>query len=143
MLTDTMFGTDFSYEDFRRMQAVGSDLAGERRADAEIQGRPVWVVASQMPESAESIYQRLVAYIDQSTCVPLKIEFFQKGDSPRKVLEADPTQVVEEKGRRVAKKLVLRDLQAGTETAITISDVQVDVEIPEKRFQERTLDQRR
>jgi len=142
MVTDTMFGTDFFYEDFRRMQAVGSDLPGERRADAEIQGRPVWVVASQMPESAESIYQRLVAYIDQATCVPLKVEFFQKGDSPRKVLEADPAQVAEEKGRRVAKKLVLRDLQAGTETAITISDVQVDVEIPEKVFQKRTLDQR-
>ena len=143
MVTDTMFGTDFSYEDFRRMQAIGSDLPGERLADAEIQGRPVFVVASKMPESAESIYQRLVAYVDRATCVPLKVEFFQKGDSPRKVLEADPTQVVEQKGRQVAKKLVLRDLQAGTETAITISDLQVDVEIPEKLFQERTLDQRR
>jgi hypothetical protein len=143
MVTDTMFGTDFSYEDFRRMQAIGSDLPGERLADAEIQGRPVFVVASKMPESSESIYQRLVAYVDQATCVPLKVEFFQKGDSPRKVLEADPTQVVEQKGRQVAKKLVLRDLQTGTETAITISDLKVDVEIPEKLFQERTLDQRR
>jgi outer membrane lipoprotein-sorting protein len=143
MVTDTMFGTDFSYEDFRRMQAVGSDLPGERLADAEIQGRPVFVVASKLPESAESIYQRLVAYVDQATCVPLKVEFFQKGDAPRKVLEADPAQVVEQKGRQVARKLVLRDLQAGTETAITISDLKVDVEIPEKLFQERTLDQRR
>ncbi len=143
MLTDTMFGTDFSYEDFRRMQAIGSDLPGERQADAEIQGRPVFVVASKMPESAESIYQRLVAYVDQATCVPLKVEFFQKGDSPRKVLEADPTQVVEQKGRQVAQKLVLRDLQKGTETVITVSDLQVDVEIPEKVFQKRTLDQRR
>jgi hypothetical protein len=143
MVTDTMFGTDFSYEDFRRMQAIGSDLSGERLADAEIQGRPVFVVASKMPESAESIYQRLVAYVDQATCVPLKVEFFQKGESPRKVLEADPAQVVEEKGRRVARKMVLRDLQADTETAITVSELQVDVEIPERLFQERTLDQRR
>jgi hypothetical protein len=143
MVTDTMFGTDFSYEDFRRMQAIGSDLPGERLPDAEIQGRPVFVVASKMPESAESIYQRLVAYVDRATCVPLKVEFFQKGDSPRKVLEADPTQLVEQKGRQVAKKLVLRDLQTGTETAIAISDLQVDVEIPEKLFQVRTLDQRR
>ena len=143
MVTDTMFGTDFSYEDFRRMQAIGNDLPAERLADAEIGGRPVFVLASKMPASADSIYQRLVAYVDQATCVPLKVEFFQKGDSPRKVLEADPTQVVEEKGRRVAKKLVLRDLQSDTETAIEISDLQVDVEIPEKLFKERTLDQRR
>ena len=143
MVTDTMFGTDFSYEDFRRMQAIGSDLPGERLADAEIQGRPVFVVASKMPESAESIYQRLVAYIDRATCVPLKVEFFQKGDSPRKVLEADPTQMIAQKGRQVAKQLVLHDLQTGTETSIAISDLQVDVEIPEKLFQERTLDQRR
>ena len=54
-----------------------------------------------------------------------------------------PAQVVEQKGRQVAKKLLLRDLQSGTETAITISDLQVDVEIPEKLFQERTLDQPR
>jgi hypothetical protein len=143
MVTDTMFGTDFSYEEFRRMQAVGSDLVGERLPDAEIQGRAVFVVASKMPDSAESIYERLVAYVDQATCVPLKVEFFQKGDSPRKVLEADPAQVLEEKGRQVARKLVLRDLQKGTETAITVSGLQVDVEIPEKLFRERTLDQRR
>ena len=142
-VTDTMFGTDFSYEDFRRMQAIGNDLPAERLPDAEIGGRPVFVLGSKMPESAESVYQRLVAYVDQATCVPLKVEFFQKGETPRKVLEADPAQIVEEKGRRVAKKLVMRDLQADTETAITISDLQVDVEIPEKLFRERSLDQRR
>jgi hypothetical protein len=143
MVTDTMFGTDFSYEDFRRMQAVGNDLPAERLADAEIGGRPVFVLASKLPAAADSIYQRLVAWVDQATCVPLKVEFFQKGDTPRKVLEADPTQVVEQQGRRVAKKMVLRDLQSDTETAITISELQVDVEIPEKLFRERTLDQRR
>jgi hypothetical protein len=141
MVADTMFGTDFSYEDFRRLQAVSSDLPGERLADAEQQGRPVYVVASRYPEGGDSMYERLVAYIDQKTCVPLKLEFFQKGDSPRKVLEADPAAIVELKGRNVAKKMLLRDLKEGTETAIEVVDLQVDVEIPEKLFKERTLGQ--
>lgn len=43
----------------------------------------------------------------------------------------------------MATKLVLRDLQQGTETAITASNLQVDVEIPERPFKERTLAQKR
>ncbi len=141
MVADTMFGTDFSYEDFRRLQAVSSDLPGERLADAQVQGRPVYVVASRYPEGDESMYERLVAYVDQKTCVPLKIEFFQKGDTPRKILESDPAAIEEQKGRNVAKKMLLRDLKEGTETAIDVVELQVDVEIPEKLFTERTLGQ--
>jgi hypothetical protein len=38
---------------------------------------------------------------------------------------------------------VLRDLREGTETAIAVEELEVDVEIPEKLFKERTLDQQR
>lgn len=141
MITDTMFGTDFSYEDFRRLQAASNDLPGERLADAEVQGRKVWVVASRYPEDSESMYERMVAYVDQETCVPLRLEFFQKGDSPRKVLESNAEAIVEVSGRKVAKKMVIRDLEKETETAVDVVDLQVDVEIPEKLFRERSLRQ--
>jgi hypothetical protein len=141
MVADTMFGTDFSYEDFRRLQAVSSDLPGERLADVELEGRSVYVVASRYPDGEDSMYERLVAYVDPKTCVPLKIEFFQKGDTPRKVLTADPAAIVELEGRNVAKKMLLRDVKEGTETAIDVVELQVDVDIPEKLFKERTLGQ--
>lgn len=142
MVADTMFGTDFSYEDFRRLQAVSNDLPGERLADALVQGRPVWVVASRYPDDGESMYERMVSYVDQQTCVPLRVEFFQKGDSPRKVLESDAAAIAEVAGRNVAKKMVIRDLKRETETAVDVVDLQVDVEIPEKLFRERSLRQR-
>jgi hypothetical protein len=141
MVADTMFGTDFSYEDFRRLQAVSSDLPGERLADVELEGRSVYVVASRYPDGEDSMYERLVAYVDPKTCVPLKIEFFQKGDTPRKVLTADPAAIVELEGRNVAKKMLLRDVKEGTETAIDVVELQVDVDIPEKLFKGRTLGQ--
>jgi hypothetical protein len=145
MVTDTMFGTDFSYEDFRRMEAMAEDLVGQRLADAEVQGRPVYVVSATPPPSEDSIYRRVVSYVDQKTCVPLKLELFQKekDESPRKILEADAAQISEHKGLHVARRLVLRDLREGTETAIAVEELEVDVEIPEKLFKERTLDQQR
>jgi hypothetical protein len=86
-----------------------------------------------------------VSYVDQKTCVPLKLELFQKekDESPRKILEADAAQISEHKGLHVARRLVLRDLREGTETAIAVEELEVDVEIPEKLFKERTLDQQR
>ncbi len=89
MMSGSMFGTDFTYEEFERIQGLSEDVESRLLAPGEETGRPVWTVESR-PHKESSTYARVVSRIDQATCVPLAVEFFEKDDEPRKRLTIDP-----------------------------------------------------
>ena len=89
MMSNPMFGTDFSYEEFERLYGLTSNLTSRRLEDGRIGDKTVYVVESVPNSEADSAYTRILQYIEQERCIPLKSEFFEGGAEPRKVLSLD------------------------------------------------------
>ncbi len=134
-----LFGTDFSYEDFVRWQGLNQPGASRRLPDGVEAGQPVWVVETTPAEDAESSYERIVFFVDQETCVALKTESYEKGETPRKILTADPDQLLEEGGVWFASELLMRDLRDETHTRVVVEDVEVDRNLRDRDFSLATL----
>ena len=134
MISDSLWGTDFSYEDIKQMQGIALEGATRRLDDATVAERPVYVLELSPATSAESTYSKIVSFVDRDTCVAIKTEFYGSGDAPRKVLTADPEQLVREETRWTAHDLEMRDLQSNTTSRLRVLEVQSDVEVPDRTF---------
>jgi len=141
MVSGNMMGTTFSYDDFSRLQGMISSLENERLADEQIDGRPAYV--TQARPQAGGDYDRIRSLIDRETCVPLRVEFYEKGgDEPVKVLTVDPAKVTEEKSHWIPREVRMEDISGGSSTRLVIEKLAVSVPIDRKIFSERGLVQR-
>jgi hypothetical protein len=134
MLSDQLWGTDFSYEDIKQLQGITVDGASERLPDTEIGGRPAWVLAIVPSGDEPSSYERIVSAVDRETCVTLRTEFFERGDTPRKVLEADPEEIRRVGERWVGHRFEMRDVRDQTRSWLVIRKIANDVSIPANLF---------
>ena len=139
----SLFGTDFSYEDFERLQGLHAESRTERRPDAELDGRPVYVVAVHHTPEDESAYESVISFIDRESCLPLKIECYEAGGRLRKLITLDPAQVVQEGGIWVAQEVSVKDLRDETETRLIVEKITVNEPLPDKRFRLGELERHR
>ena len=113
-------GTDFSYEDFERLLAFKRPEKLERLEDDRIDGRPVFVLRSTPGPEAASSYDRIITYVDQKTCVPLRMELFEPEYGLRKKLVID-AMLLKKRGRMWLPQLALmEDLLNMTSTVLMI-----------------------
>jgi len=134
MLSGSLFGSDFTYEDFQRLQGMELEGRSERLADATLDEVPVHVVAHHPAPDSGSGYERVVTYVARDTCLPLKSEMWERGERLRKVLTADRESVFQRDGVRISQNLLMEDLRDKTSTQLVVSDIEVEVEIPRKVF---------
>jgi hypothetical protein len=139
MMSGSMFGTDFSYEEFQRLYGIAKEMESKRLADAEIEGHATFVVEYSTQEGADSAYTRIVQYIEQERCVPLRSEFFATAAEPVKVMSIDPAKLTKVGGAWMPDQVVMKDLKEGSHTTLVLQESQVDVEIPERTFSQRAL----
>jgi len=139
MMSGSMFGTDLSYEDFERMQGMADDATTERLADADAFGRSAYVLQQTPAADSGSEYEKVVSYIDQKTCVPLRVEFFTRGNHLRKVLEADPSTLAKGASGWLTHKLAIRDLRDETHTEVALEKIETGVALPRKTFTQSNL----
>jgi len=132
-------GTDFSYEDFERIQGILSDVQAEQFPDDTLAGRPVYVLMSYPPES--SGYVKVATYIDKETCVPLKTELYESGHELRKQLTVDPAAIQHQEGIYYPSELVVKDLKQKTETRLIVQNVSIGTELGNDLFDPEKLKQ--
>ena len=132
-LRGPLFGTDFSYEDFERVQGIARKTKVERLADQRLEERPVWVLEVR-PSSDDSSYERIVTLVDQTYCLPLRMEFYAAGGKLRKVLTSDPAKVQKEGDHYVPYSFVMRDVRDETRTVVTIERARIDPGLDEEIF---------
>lgn len=138
-LAGSLFGTDFSYEDMRRLRHLFEAAAVERQPDGELGGRSTYVVVLRPP--AESEYGEVRAWVDTETCVPLKLELYSRGGGLSKELTVDPSSLAKHGEVWAGHALLLRDLQEQTETRVDLGKLEVDGDVPDRLFSERALTQ--
>ena len=132
-LRGPLFGTDFSYEDFERVQGIAQKTKVERLEDRRLGDRPVWALEVN-PNSKDSAYERIVTLVDQTYCLPLQMDFYAAGDRLRKVLTSDPAMVRKEGDHYVPYSFVMRDVRDETRTVVTIERARIDPGLDEEIF---------
>jgi hypothetical protein len=141
MVNGNMMGTDFSYEDFSRLQGMLGNLDTTRAPDEQLAGRAAFVTESKPAPGSDSDYERIRSVIDQQTCVPLRVEFFQKGlAEPAKLLSVDPSRVTELNGGWMPREMRMEDRKGGTSTSLVIEKLEANVPIAKKMFSQTELE---
>ena len=139
MLEGSMFGTDFTYEQFQRLQGLAEDVEVNRLDDTELAGNTVQVL-EHIPSKAEGTRrERVLSFIDPERCVQLRAEFFDGDGGPRKVLEVDVTSIQQQDGLWIPRKMKMKDLKDGTETDLYIEKLEIGVKIPKRTFSQAGL----
>jgi hypothetical protein len=139
MMSGSLFGTDFTYEQFAWIQGMAENQSSERLPDGEAFGRPVYVLSS-VPGGEKPEWETIRSYIDHESCVLVKAEFFEKGAELRKVLEADPARITSEEKLHLPRELVMRDLRDETQTTVSIEAVELGADISRKMFTKSELE---
>jgi hypothetical protein len=140
MVQGNMMGTDFSYEDFQRLQGLLTSLDSKRLPDATVAERPAFVTES-VPSDPSSEYSMVRSFVDQETCVPLQVELFVKGSAePAKRLTMNPKAFSKEKKGVFPREIAMQDLRTETSTTIVIEKLKISVPIERKRFSAAELD---
>jgi hypothetical protein len=142
MMSGSMFGTDFSYEEFESLQGLGNeDFVESLVAPAEVDGRPVYVIEARARENLEEKpnYERTVSYVDQATCTALKVEFFERGDRVRKRMQADASSIEKIGERNVVRRIRIEDLRDETRTELEIEEIDFDAKVSRSLFSARSL----
>ncbi len=137
----SLFGTDFSYEDLGYLQRISGQAGAERLADAEEAGRKLFVIRV-VPPATESAYEKIVAFVDQQSCVPLKIEFYAKGGDLQKLLAIDPETIRREGRGWIPHAVSVKDLRNESETRLLVRKIQLDPQIDDRVFTVTALERR-
>jgi hypothetical protein len=133
-ISSSMYGMDFSYEDFQWLYNTLSTATSEQRPDAVVDGEPVYVLAVVPAQGSGSKYGEVVSYFDKKSCVIRKVEFYGEDRKVHKVLSADPGAVKRVSGILVPHAFRMRDLKKNSETELTVTRVDIDPPIPDTLF---------
>jgi hypothetical protein len=133
-VSGSMFGTDFSYEDFERFQGFAGDGEARRLPDEEIEGRKVFVVEGKPSRGEESAYDRIVSFVDQERCIPLHTELYEKGERLRKVMVMPSGKITREAESWVPRLVLVKDLVNQTQTELLVDEIELDKKLPRKLF---------
>jgi len=142
-LQGKFLGSDFAYEDLERLLSASRQSDARLGADAEKEGRKVWTIEATPTADAGSAYTRITSSVDQETCVPLEIAFYEKGEAPAKVLSVDPARVTQEGAVHVPRLVHMRDVEGGTESRLETLAVELDPELKDVIFSRGALDKGR
>lgn len=121
--TGRLWGTDFSYDEFRRLSNAFADgpleLAGAGRYD----DRDVHILNA-LPNVVGS-RETIRVLVDRQTCVPLQAEFSLAG-RVRKLMTASPAALRKSAAGWYVQELLLKDVLQGTSTQLKVLGVTVD-----------------
>lgn len=137
-LAASMMGTDFSYEEFSHFQRSAAESETKRIEDRTLDGTTTYVLET-TPASDDSPYQRILTYIDQQRCVPLKTEFVGPENSVVKELVASPEAIKAVGELHVPHELIMYDRVKNTRTELGVEELVLDADINDTIFSPRRL----
>lgn len=129
-------GSDFTYEDVsgRNLEEDTHGIVKEEKYS----GKDCYVVKS-TPKAADMEYSYKQSWIDKTSYLPLKEEYFDKRGEPYKVFTAD--EIKDIKGFPTETKRTMKNLQSGHMTQVTYLKADYNIGIEDSLFSERFLKQ--
>lgn len=118
-----LLGSAFNYQDFKQFQNAFDGLATTLEAAEVIEQRPVYVLSSKPLAGSPSSYSRIRSWVDQQTCVPLKVEFYQQ-KTLRKQLNVSVKALQQSNNFWYASEVTIRDLKEGRSSQLRVLKVE-------------------
>ncbi len=129
-------GSDFTYED-----VSGRDIGDDSHAitkEEKLGTRDCFVVKS-APKAADVDYSYKLSWIDKTTSLPIKEEYYDKRGDLYKTFTAD--EIKDVKGMPTITKRTMKNLQSGHTTEVSYIKVDYNINIEDSLFTERYLKQ--
>lgn len=133
-----LMGTDFSYYDFRQLQSAFGDLSATLDRPLEVDGRRAHGLLFKPLPEMETRYSSVRAWVDQQTCVPLRVNFHE-GDAIRKQLSSPKATIKQAGSHWYAGEMVMHDLLNDSRTKLKILEVSAGEKISDRYFQPGTF----
>lgn len=138
--TESFLGTDFSYNDLAYMER-NSDLDTYTMLDdKDYNGMHCYVIEAK-PKNTKSEYSKTHVWIEKDTKHFIKTEFFDKKGTLVKVIEMSNYETIQGISTPMITKMTT--LATGTATVIHVVKMQYNMNIPDKVFTARYLEQGR
>ena len=128
-----LFGTDLSYSDIKQVQNAFSGGPVTMEKPDVIDARPVSVLLMAPAPAAKSNYSKIRAWVDQKTCVALKVEFYE-GANVRKRLSASAASLKQSGSNWYLSEARMDDLQSKSHTTLKITGLTNVDKLSERYF---------
>ncbi|HDS84804.1 MAG TPA: outer membrane lipoprotein-sorting protein [Phycisphaerales bacterium] len=132
-------GSDFLYEDVSGRSLL-EDTHELLRTTEE------YYVIKSVPKKPETVeFTYFLVFIDKTTFMPMKMEYYEKDESLYRVIESKKLEMIKAKedGKEVeyptVTQSVVKDLKSGSATEMTFSDIQYNLGLNDTIFTERYL----
>ena len=133
-----LWGTDLSFNDVKQLQNAYSAATPKLEAPANIEGRLVHVL-SMTPRPGDTARYNLVrAWIDQKTCVAIKVEFSDTAGVRKRVL-ASPKDLKQSGKYWYLSEAEMSDTRDATHTHLKVLDVTNPDKLAERLFNPQTF----
>ncbi|HHX26826.1 MAG TPA: outer membrane lipoprotein-sorting protein [Firmicutes bacterium] len=131
-------GTDFTYEEISGTATYKEDYESKRLDDDTFDGHKCYVL--QLTPKAKSEYTFVKMWVWQDESIPVRVEFYGRGDKLRKSLDTSGWKK-NTKGKWEPSQVVMSDVLAGTKTIIKIMEAS-EADVPDEYFTVRYLRRR-
>ncbi len=126
--------TAIGYDDLRYLPVNLSRAEPREPRDSLVGDRRVAVVELTLPPGEDPAYERIMSYIDQETCGPLRTEFYETADRLLKIATVDPETIHREGKIHVARSLTVEDLKNEVRTELRVERIRIDAKLPDEMF---------
>jgi hypothetical protein len=135
--SSSFFGSDFAFVDLMPLPPSERDkVAVTRLPDQKVGGQLAYVIEA-IPKVEGAPYGKLVTYVHQKHLIPLKIDFFDDKMKPLKVLKVRKLKKLQ--GELVPIELVMRNVQVGSQTLLTIKNPNPKAKLSPSDFTEEAM----
>jgi outer membrane lipoprotein-sorting protein len=129
-----LLGTDFSYGDIKSIaNAFSGGEVTLAPATETLDGRAMWRLDMSPKAAAMSRYSHIRVWVDQASCVALKVEF-DVGNQPAKELRAPADALKRFNHYWYVSQVEARDLEQGTRTRLQIQGLTAGTPVPSGTF---------
>lgn len=133
-----LWGTDFSYEDIRHLQTAMSETQMELLGAGELEERAVHQLKVVPDVDAESPYKYLEMDIDQQTCVPLQVRFFDTSGELKR-MQVAVEKLHNAQGRWLVSEVSMDNLRGHTRSKLNLSKYRFDTKLSASLFNPKTF----
>ena len=128
-----MMGSDFTYEDM----TIGT-YKENFRPDQPEEKSGYYILTLYPAKGSDISYDKLVLTVDKNTFIPVKIDFYRKGDNqPYKTLLQEDIKVVD--GIPTPMRIIMKNNTTGSSTEIKMLNIDYKTPVDEKMFSPEKL----
>ncbi len=140
MAGQSLWGTDFSYEDVKLVRGLLLHGNNNLETGVDWEGRPALklLVVPTGEADTDTQYSKVELIIDGATCVVVSGRFYDDA-GPVKHMWVEPGDLSEIEGHWMAKKTYLKSLRESSKSELIIDKVIFDKELPARLFDPRTF----